>query len=167
MKWAHRSSIQSYITKDKPSEVVKALIKQHIIFKYVTQYCLDHPEIGDIEDFDFKEYGDFKEFVKNSDFRYQTKAEEALNALTGEVFEREMDRQLRGELSAVAEALDQDKATHLDKYKDEIIREIELDIAARYYFENGKTIQKLKKDPELQEAISILESPDRYRSVLN
>ena len=77
-----------------------------------------------------------------------------------------MDRQLRGELSAVAEALEQDKSTHLDKHKEEIIREIELDIAARYYFENGKTVQKLKKDPELQEAIAVLSSPDRYRGVL-
>jgi carboxyl-terminal processing protease len=154
------------IEKEKRSEVVEALFKQHIIFKYVTQYCLDHPEIGDIENFDFKAYDEFKEFVNKSDFHYQTDAEKALNALTGEVFDREMDRQLRGELSAIAEALDDDKGTHLDRYKEEIVREIELDIAARYYFENGKTVQKLKKDPELQEAISVLESPDRYRSIL-
>jgi carboxyl-terminal processing protease len=154
------------IERDDEPEILKALRKQHLIFKYVTEYCMTHDSITDIESFDFKEYDEFKKYVDRANFVYVTEAEKALEALAEEVVSRSLDKATKAELSAVRAELDADKETHLDRYEDEIVRAIEMDIAGRYFFENGKTLQRLKRDPELQEAISILNDSKRYNSIL-
>ncbi len=149
-----------------PSELLKALRKQDIIFKYVTGYCSQYDSISSIEEFSFDAYDDFTKFVTKSDFEYSTNAEAALNELTGMVFDRQLEKELQSELSAISKTLEADKTDHLQRYRDEIVNEIEMDIVGRYLFENGKTRQKLKNDPELKEAIAILNDSDRYAELL-
>ena len=154
------------VPKDERSEVLRALIRENVIFNYVTQFCLQNDEIGDIGEFSFTDYNGFKQFVAQSGFSYETDAEKALNELTGKVIDRKLERELQGQLGQIADMLDRDKDEHLDRQREEITSVIEMDIAARYYFENGKTRQKLKRDPELQEAIKILNDRDRYTELL-
>jgi carboxyl-terminal processing protease len=148
------------------SELLKALRKQDIIFKYVTEYCSQYDSIATIEEFNFDEYDDFVKYVTKSNFNYTTNAETALNELTGMVFDRNLDKELQSELSAISKNLETDKEEHLQRYRQEIINEIEMDIVGRYQFENGKTRQKLKNDPELKEAIAILNDSMRYFEML-
>ncbi len=149
-----------------PSELLKALRKQDIIFKYVTSYCSQYDSIASIEEFSFEAYDDFAKFVAKSNFAYSTSAETALNELTGMVFDRNLEKELQSELSLISRTLESDKADHLQRYRDEIVNEIEMDIVGRYLFENGKTRQKLKNDPELKEAITILNDQSRYAELL-
>ncbi len=149
-----------------PSELLKALRKQDIIFKYVTSYCSQYDSIASIEEFSFEAYDDFAKFVAKSNFAYSTSAETALNELTGMVFDRNLEKELQSELSLISRTLESDKADHLQRYRDEIVNEIEMDIVGRYLFENGKTRQKLKNDPELKEAIAILNDQSRYAELL-
>jgi carboxyl-terminal processing protease len=151
---------------EPPSELLKALREQDIIFKYVTEYCSQYDSIQSIEKFSFDAYDDFTKFVAKSDFEYATNAETALNELTGMVFDRKLEKELQSELSAISKALEADKKDHLKRYRDEIVNEIEMDIVGRYLFENGKTRQKLKNDPELKEPIAILNDESRYADLL-
>jgi len=82
------------------------------------------------------------------------------------VFDRKLEQELQSELSAISKTLEADKEDHLKMYRDEIVNEIEMDIVGRYLFENGKTRQKLKNDPELKEAIAILNDQTRYQEIL-
>ncbi|MDX1479571.1 MAG: S41 family peptidase, partial [Saprospiraceae bacterium] len=59
-----------------------------------------------------------------------------------------------------------DKESHLERYRAEIVEAIEMDIVGRYYFQNGKTRQRLKNDPELREAISLLQDGKAYSALL-
>lgn len=150
----------------KTPDILEELNAQHIIFKYVTQYCLEHPEIAPIDEFRFTDYNGFKAFVSESGFKYTTSQEKALRKLEEQIAGTELSGDTKSDLEAIRKAIAKDKAEHLERYKDEIVHAIEMDIAGRYYFENGKTRQHLKSDPELQKAIDILNNDAEYAGIL-
>lgn len=52
------------------------------------------------------------------------------------------------------------------KYKDRILHEIEQEIVGRYYFQSGKVRKNLVNDPEIKEAIKLLNDRPRYDAIL-
>ena len=154
------------VSKADNPEIIDALQEQHMIFRYVTRYCLENPEIADIDEFAFNDFDDFVRFVKESDFHYTTSQEKALGHLSELMTRSEAGKETQGDIKAIEKALAEDKAEHLERHKVQIVRAIEMDIVGRYYFENGKTRQHLKYDPELQEAIGILMDQKRYAGIL-
>lgn len=155
------------LVEAKPEpEILRALKEKDIIFKYVTQYCLDNPSIDDVESFRFEGYKDFVNFVERSDFSFQTKAEKALEKLDQNMTDPALKDALRGEVKKIRSQLDSDKAGHLEKFQAEIVEAIEMDIIGRHYFQNGKTRQRLKNDPELQQAIDLLKDTKAYTALL-
>ncbi|MDX1407098.1 MAG: S41 family peptidase [Saprospiraceae bacterium] len=155
------------LVDEKPvPEVLTALREQHMIFKYVTDYCLRHEEIADVESFRFDEYSDFVKYVEKAGFSFQTRAEKALSALQTELADPAMETALKGEVGEIQTVIASDKASHLQKYRDEIMSAIEMDIVGRYYFQNGKTRQRLKNDPELAQAIELLKDDRAYAALL-
>ncbi len=147
-------------------EVVKELNMQHLIFKYVTEYCRKHDSIAPVEEFRFTEFDDFTEYVRKSGFKFESSAEKSLKKLEKQVAELELSENVQNEIRDLQKQIGTETNTHLEKYKTELIAQIEMDIAGRYYFEKGKTRQRLKNDPELQQAIALLNDPDQYNALL-
>ena len=156
------------VTVDEASmpEIVQALEKQGLIFNYVTQFCQDNSEIDSIDEFSFDEFDKFVKYVVSKDFTYTTSQEKALNKLSKSVGGTEVDKDTKAEISALRKTIEDDKKEHMDRYEDEIVRAIEMDIAGRYYYENGKTRQRLKYDPELQKAIELIGDQQEYKKIL-
>lgn len=59
--------------------------------------------------------------------------------------------------------LDQD----LETFKPEISKLINLEIAKRYYFKRGESIEGLKSDQVAKKAVEILDNPQKYKSILS
>ena len=147
-------------------DILNALEENDLIFKYVTDFCVKHPEIPPIESFAFEDFDDFVKYVEKADLEYKTKAESAIQRLQKEVTHLGLDNNVKNELKDIQSELDKDKTTHMRKYKDEIVNVIEMDIVGRYYFQNGQTRQRLKNDNELREAISLINDRQEYLSHL-
>lgn len=154
------------VEKEKIPEILRALNDQHLIFKYVTQFCLDNPSISAIENFRFEDYQDFVHFVGKAGFEYEMSAEKALENLEEKLAGADLEKTTKAMVHDLQRALSEEKDAHLQKYRDDIVHAIEMDIAGRYYFQTGKTQQHLKNDPELQQAIALLEDQKEYQSYL-
>ena len=59
-----------------------------------------------------------------------------------------------------------EKANQVNLYQKEILQAIEREILSRYYFETGLVRHQLKNDPELARAITVLNNPKEYTSIL-
>ncbi|MCC7507547.1 MAG: S41 family peptidase, partial [Saprospiraceae bacterium] len=59
------------------------------------------------------------------------------------------------------------KKDELNRNKARIVREIEQEIVGRYYFQRGKVRKSLKNDPEVEEAVKLLNDPARYDKILS
>ena len=73
---------------------------------------------------------------------------------------------LTGELGALEKKIAEEKTEQMLKYKDRILHEIEQEIVGRYYFQSGKVRKNLVNDPEIKEAIKLLNDRPRYDAIL-
>jgi carboxyl-terminal processing protease len=147
-------------------EILKALNKEDLVFKYVTRYCLGHETIPPVEEFKFTDFDDFRKFIRESNFTFNSSAEKDLTDLEKSVNNLALSRDIQQQISELKKKIKSETDMHVEKYKDEILAQIELDITGRYYFESGKTKQRLKNDKELQKAIEILNDKNAYQASL-
>lgn len=146
-----------------PSEILQSLDKNNWIFKYVNQYIKDNPEAPSMTDLSFDKYADFTAFVKKAGFKYDTEVETALSNLLDKAKNSD---ELQSEVQAIKSKVEKDKADDLAEFKEEITKRIEIELAQRYHFQEGKAFQRLKNDPEIDEAIKLLGNSQRYRNLL-
>jgi len=149
---------------DTAAGVVNALLRQHIIFDYATQYALKHPSIDSIELFAFTDWDDFSRFVQSRNFEYESASEKKLRELravaAGENYP------IGADIQAMESKIKAGKKDELVKNKARILHEIEQEIVGRYYFQRGKVRKNLKNDPEVEEAVKLLNDPGRYKAIL-
>ena len=150
---------------DTAQGVVKALLDQNIIFDFVTGFAQNHPTIDSIEIFEFNDFDGFLQYVQTKNFDYQSQSEKKLNELR-ETAKRE-NWPLDTEIQALENKIKVEKKDELNRRRERILHEIEQEIVGRYYFQRGKVRKNLVNDPEVKEAIQLLNDTKRYHSILD
>jgi len=150
---------------DTAAGVVKALLDQNIIFDFVTDFTLKNAKIDSVETFEFTDFDGFAQYVQSKNFDYQTATEKKINELR-DIAARE-GLPLNNEIAGLENKIKTEKKGELLKNRDRILHEIEQDIVGRYYFQRGKVRKNLVNDPEVKEAIKLLNDPERYSSILS
>ncbi len=149
---------------DSATGVVKALLDQNLVFDYATQFALKHASIDSVEIFAFNEWDDFNRFVAGKNFTYQTVSEQKMAELRAAALNENIT--LGTDFEDLTKKVATEKKGALEKNKARIIHEIEQEIVGRYYFQRGKVRKGLKNDPEVDEAVRLLNDPARYKSML-
>lgn len=149
------------------SDVTKALINKNMIFLYVNDYVNKSDSIKDVSNFTFTKYEEFLSFIKKQNFTYLVSGEKELTDLEKKSNESpELKSILGQEINSMKSKIKTAKSNDLTKYKNEIVVEIEKEIISRYMYQKGKTQLQLKRDSEIEEAISILKDKKKYNSIL-
>ena len=143
------------------SEFTESLMKNNIIFQYVNKYVSEHEEVAAPGDFVFDEYNDFISFVQSNGYEFESEIEKELKEGS-----KDISSKLQLEFENLLAKINADQDDDLNEFKNQIIKEIELDIISRYYYQSGKAKHKLNGDSEIQEAISLLNDQDRYNKIL-
>jgi carboxyl-terminal processing protease len=149
---------------DTATGVVKALLDQNLIFDYATQFAQSRPQIDSVEVFEFTDWEGFQQFAQRKNFDYQTISEKKVAELR-ETAARE-GFPLSNEIQALEEKVTMEKKNEMARNKERILHEIEQEIVGRYYFQRGKVRKNLVNDPEIKEAIKLLNDSARYQSIL-
>ena len=133
-------------------------------FKFANNYYYknsdeDFSKISDANLFDA-----LKEFLLNEDFTYKSQAEvEIDNLLKGAEGESKISKDLleiKNELKGLFNK-------ELEIYKPEILREIKAELAARYLGTDGRVLEQLNTDEQVQSALEILNDQKVYYHLLN
>jgi carboxyl-terminal processing protease len=149
---------------DTATGVVKALLDQNVIFDYVTQFALKHKTIDSVEIFSFADWDDFSRFVQSKNFDYETATEKKIKEL--KTLATSENLPISADIQALENKIKVEKKGELAKNKARILHEIEQEIVGRYYYQRGKVRKSLKNDPEIVEAVKLLDDPARYRGIL-
>jgi len=145
---------------------IKALKKNHLLFKYLNEYVENHALPDTITDLQFSAYDDFLAFLDKSKFEYVTATEKKFAELK-KISEQE--GYLEGfstDITAIEQKIATEKEDDRQQYKLEVIDLLEEDLAQRLFYHEGETRQRLKDDLEINEAISLLNDSQRYRDLL-
>lgn len=151
----------------KQANILFYLLNDDVLLDYGTDYARKHPTIPSPEEFVItdEEYREFKEKVMASDFKYDKQSEGALKKLK-EIAEFEgYLENAQPEFDALEKKLTHNLANDLDRYAKDIKEIIAHEIVKRYYYQRGSIIQQLKADPEVEEAVKLLNDSVRYTTL--
>ena len=157
------------VEPQKAANILYYLVNDNQIFDYATQYCLKHPTIAPADEFKLtdKDFQEFKEMVKQSDFKYDQQTGKLLKNLREIAeFEGYLDG-ATAEFEALEKKLQHDLEHDLNHSEKEIKQLLALEIIKRYYYQKGGIIEQLKDDPDLKAAIKVLQSPEEYKRLLS
>lgn len=157
------------IDKEDYASITRALASNHMIFKFATQYVLEHDSISAATDFRISEedYDTFLTYVDTTEYHYITRSGKVLERLEEKAKEDGVLTDIKKELSTIEEKIKAQKKAKLIEHKQQIKRLIEMEIATRYYFQKGRIQNRLGGDVDVEEALSILVDKKKYDSILS
>ncbi|TWV99241.1 S41 family peptidase [Chitinophaga pinensis] len=150
------------------SQVAITLLRKQYIFDFATQYYYSHPKIAAANTFELSEddFSDFLKYLDGRNYSYKTRSEEALESFQATARKEKYYDAVAKEFEALQVKMKHDKKQDLLKNKTEIKRLLEEEIASRYYMQRGRIEKSLSSDNEVNEAIAVLHSPERYQQLL-
>jgi carboxyl-terminal processing protease len=156
------------IEEREVSNITEVLVRNFHIFDYATKYRLAHPSIASPEVFKIsdEEYKEFVEYLSNKDINYETETEKQLRKLKETAKKEKYFKYADKEYEELEAKLVLDKSGDLMKFQDEIKELLENEIISRYYFQRGRIISSLSKDPGIEKAKNVLENPETYTGIL-
>jgi len=144
------------------------LYAQNYIFRFVNDFVLKHDSIAPIDQFQVTDslFDAFKTFVSLKSFDYKTETESLLTRIESSSTRESYHTAIGDQLDVIKELIKEEKKKDIDKHRSEIEEMIKVEIITRYYFQKGKIKAALQNDPEIREAIGLLENKNQYYSVL-
>lgn len=154
---------------DKISPLIYNLVGDNKIFDFATKYANTHDSIPGPWEFEVTDelFEEFKSNLDTGSLKYDKVMDQLLKQLR-ETAEAEgyLTQQASEALDALAPLLANDVNQDLENKKEEISEYLGGEIASRYYYDNGRLIQSLKKDKALKSAIEILKDKEKLSSIL-
>ena len=157
------------VSPDNASLLTANLYAKFLFFDYATKYSSLNESISSIEEFRLTEsdFEDFKAFVKERNFSYETRTERALQNLIRETKREKKYEDFSVDLQNLEEKLAHNLNKDMDQNKEEIIQFLTSEIIGRYYYKAGSIKSTLTWDDDLKAAIKVLSNIDEYLTILN
>ena len=151
----------------KLSPITDALVKNDGIFNYATRYYYKNPNLGtQIPMISESDYQDFKQFLKDQKFSFDTETELALKNTLALAKKEKIDESISKEYQQLFTALQKSEENLLDKNQREIKNLMVDEIIKRYQYQEGLYQYYLKNNSEIKKALSILSNSAEYKSIL-
>ncbi|HRH35365.1 MAG TPA: S41 family peptidase [Catalimonadaceae bacterium] len=156
------------VKREPRAAISISLISKDLIFDFASQYFLTHPSLAKAIDFHLSDadYDLFVNWLKDKDYDYTTRVETTIKDLASTAQKEKYYDEIKDQLEVLRIRMAHNKEHDLQKHKAEIREILEQEIVSRYYFETGAKEASLDDDPEVLEAIKILNDNDRYKSLL-
>lgn len=145
------------------------LVTKSVIFDFATYFNsktekIDAPEVFSISP---EVYTDFVQFVKNQDFKYESKTEEELDNLL-EVAKKEKYYDIsKDEFDKLKSKLGHNIDQDLEHFKPEISEMLADEIISRYYYQKGAIKAALRDDLDVKKALEVMHKPESYTSIFD
>jgi carboxyl-terminal processing protease len=142
---------------------------RNLIFNYATEYSHKHDSIAPARKFKLtdKEYDDYKIYLKDKNFDYQTETELTFQKLKEMATREKYMDNASAEFEALQAKLSHNRFTDLELFKTDIKELLEEEITSRYYYSAGRIANSIRKDSQIRAAINIIHEPEKYASMLN
>jgi carboxyl-terminal processing protease len=145
------------------------LAYRNLIFDYVTRYRNTRDEIAQPDAFQLKEadYDDFRQFLIDRKFTYETASERALDVLVKSAQKEKYFDSSRELIEKLKVNLSHELSKDMETFKPEIRALLADEIVGRYFFQKGRIQFMLRDDNGLARAQTLLANAEDYRKLLN
>src|SRR5665648_24864 len=151
------------------SNVAMNLVTHSVIFDFATYFNSKTEKIALPEVFTISPevYSDFIQYVKNKDFKYESRTEAELDNLL-EVAKREKYYDVsKEEFDKLKVTLGHNLDQDLEHFKKEISELLADEIVSRYYYQKGAIKAALRDDSDIEKSLDVLHKPDDYAAIFD
>ncbi|MBT8380200.1 MAG: S41 family peptidase [Ignavibacteria bacterium] len=145
--------------------ITKELLASGYFFKFANHYNFKQPELNYSTIKDDKLLVEYKSYLESEGFEYKSQAEIEIENLISNI--SKSDGKLKSELENIKEELTDLYKNEMKVYREEILREIRTELAARYIGFEGRIEEQLNSDVQVQTALQVLKSNEVYNHLLN
>ncbi len=151
------------------SNLASNLVTQSVVFDYATEYNSKNEKIASPDEFTITPeiYADFTQFIKNQDFKYESKSEVDLDKLIEVAKKEKYYDHSKDEFAKLKVDLGHNLDQDLDHFKPEISELLTDEIVSRYYYQKGAIKAALRDDKDVEKAIETLHKPDAYAAIFD
>jgi carboxyl-terminal processing protease len=150
------------------SQIARALTNKNMIFNFATKYKREHPTIPSVKEFQITDelFTEFTTYISDKDYEYSTRSEDVVKKFKETAEKEKYFNDVEKEYEALKAKLNRNKDEDLVTFKDEIKELLKEEIVSRYYYQKGRVESLLARDPDVNEALSILADKGKYSSLL-
>lgn len=151
----------------KQTPITKAILNKNLVFNFATDYYYNH-NIEDLKSFDLSDadFKKFKNYIKTNNFSFETKTEKALYNAILTAKEEGLDDVINSEYEEVIKTLQAYKSNAIEDNKTQLRSLITDEIIKHYFYSEGLYTYYTLNNSEIKKALSILNNPSQYASIL-
>ena len=156
------------IKNDEIADVTISIMRKSLIFDFATEFRYKNDEISQAEDFKITDeiFDDFISFLSDKEYEYTTSTEEALDIFKEITDEEGTSELIEEEFTLLLEKIKSNKKNDLQNSKKELKELLANEIVSRYYYQEGRIIERLQHDKDIEEALRLLDNLEEYQSIL-
>lgn len=150
----------------KTNQLIDALDRNRVLFDFATDFYYKN-DFGQVSNFKFTDadYGDFKDFARQSDFTFQTDTETLLEQQIN-ADETLLGTDVQNSYKDLLLAINKGKIAALDTYRTEISKKLTDELVKRYFYRRGLYDYSLQHDDAILAAVLLLKDTNKYVSLL-
>jgi len=151
----------------KFSPITTALLKDNAIFDFATEYHYKN-QLTDWKNFKLSEadFQDFVNFLTRNDFDYETETEKEFAEALRRAEDDNIDVEIASSYNQLMAAIDTAKDKAVVSKKAEIMSLLSDEILKRYFYRDGLYNYHVVHNPEILEAVNVLNDEKRYQKIL-
>lgn len=155
------------IEPEMMSTITTHLFAKNLFFKYANKFQSEHKSIKGPLDFKISDevYDDFMQFVKNEGFTFTSETEKAIDDIKEIAKMEGYLAEIEPCLNDTKTRIETEKEKDLFDNREEIEDMLRDEIIGRYYYQKGRIISTLQKDPELERAFQVILN-EEYKDIL-
>ncbi len=156
------------IASQKQNTFTRSLIEHMVVFDHATDfyYANRFDNVGDFK-FESKDFQNFKNYVKRSNFDFETKTEKALKKAMDQEEAEDFGVSVKTEFNELLASLQDEKIASLDRYQVELTKSLKDEILKRYFYRDGLYEYNMLHDEAILKANDVLNNDNLYADLLN
>jgi carboxyl-terminal processing protease len=157
------------VSHDELHPVTHTVYALGYIFDYATRYAHNTKNEPYPKNFSLssEEYQQFVTWMKDKDYRYNSRLDQQLAALSDEAKRERYYSELKSQIEQISTRISENKKNELMLYKDQIKVLLEEDIISRFHLERGSIQVGLKNDEDIKKSTEVLSNATQYKKLLN
>lgn len=155
------------IELSKETPITKAILNENLVFNFATDYYYKN-SIDELSSFKLSDsdFNNFKSFLKSTNFNFKTKTEKALEDAILIAEEEELNGVINSEMNDLKNTLQTYKANTINANKTQLKSLLTDEIIKRFFYSEGLYEYYTVNNTEITKAVSILNNPKEYASIL-
>lgn len=153
------------IREAAPSLLKTALLKDSHFFFFANRVASER-EVFDADSISDQLFADFRTYLRDIDFEYQTESERHLDSMKQRFESQEIPLDVADHMQAIEQAIEEQKENEFALQSQSLKQTLYLELASRFRGLEGKTKASLNWDPAIEEALKVINNQNRYRAIL-